>query len=155
MTRQALLALVLVACAPAAAPKAGTDDRPLEGRAPTTAELTPSVEAAFARESYAPGVMATLVISNPARGVRMQILRSGPERIVTRSNLTMNGVPVSPRRLIGSSTGRRTIRVRIGDWPSGLYFARLRATDGRVGFAPSSFGRGRSASTPSQSSSRL
>ena len=30
-------------------------------------------------------------------------------------------------------TGRR---VKIGSWPSGLYFARLRADDGRVGFAP-------------------
>ena len=28
------------------------------------------------------------------------------------------------------------MRVRIGAWPSGLYFARLRAADGRVGFAP-------------------
>lgn len=66
----------------------------------------------------------------------MQILRSGPERVVTRSDLTMNGVPVSPRRSIGSSTGRRTLRIRIGRWASGLYFARLRAADGRVGFAP-------------------
>jgi hypothetical protein len=28
------------------------------------------------------------------------------------------------------------VTVRIGDWPSGLYFARLVAADGGVGFAP-------------------
>jgi hypothetical protein len=107
-----------------------------EGRAPTTAELTSSVEAAFARESYAPGASARLVISNRARSLRVQILRSGPESIVTRSNLTMNGVAVTPERPLGRSDGTSTFRIRIGNWPGGLYFARIRASDGRVGFAP-------------------
>ena len=107
-----------------------------EGRAPTSAELAPSVEAAFARESYAPGSVAALGLSNRATGIRMQIYRSGSERVLTRSNLTMNGVPVTPKYSLGSSDGTRTVRVAIGAWPSGLYFARLRAQDGRVGFAP-------------------
>ncbi len=107
-----------------------------EGRAPTRAELVPSVEAAFPRESYAPGETARLVISNRARGLRLQVFQSGPERIVTRSNSTMNGVPVTPKVAIGSSAGRRMVDVKIGKWPSGLYFARLRADDGCVGFAP-------------------
>lgn len=107
-----------------------------EGRAPTRAELAPAVEAAFALESYGPNQMAKLVISNRARGIRLQIFQSGPEMIVTRSNLSMNGVPVTGIRSIGSSNGHRVVRVRVGDWPSGLYFARLRAADGRVGFAP-------------------
>jgi hypothetical protein len=50
--------------------------------------------------------------------------------------VVMHGIPVSTPRSIGSSSGRRSISVRIGDWSSGLYFARLRAADGRVGFAP-------------------
>ena len=107
-----------------------------EGRAPTPAELAPAVEAAFPRESYAPGETAKLVISNRARGIRLQVFQSGPESIVTRSNLTMNGVPVTGIRSIGASNGHRVVRVLVGDWPSGLYFARLRAADGRVGFAP-------------------
>jgi hypothetical protein len=107
-----------------------------EGRAPTPTELTPSVEGAFESESYASGSSATLVLSNRAKGIRMQIYRSGTEPILTRSDLTMNGVPVTSRRSLGSSDGSRTVRVAIGDWPSGLYFARLRARDGRVGFAP-------------------
>lgn len=135
MARSTVVALVVAAAAGAVLlPPSG--GRPLDGRAPTTAELTPSLEAAFTRESYAPGATARLMISNAGRRIRLQILRSGPERVVTRSDVTMNGIPVSPRRSIGASSGRRTVDVRIGEWPSGLYFARLRAADGRVGFAP-------------------
>ncbi|MGH3066449.1 MAG: hypothetical protein ACRDOF_09135 [Gaiellaceae bacterium] len=107
-----------------------------EGRAPTPAELFPAVEAAFLRESYVSGDTAKLVISTRARGLKLQVLHSGPERKVTRSNSTMNGVPVTPKIAIGSSNGRRVVDVEIGRWPSGLYFARLRAAEGRVGFAP-------------------
>jgi hypothetical protein len=135
MTRHCILGLALAVTTAAVTLAAATPDRLLDGRAPTTAELTPSVEAAFTRESYAPGARATLVISNRARGLRVQIFRSGPERILTRSDITMNGVPVSTMRWIGTSGGRRIVTVRIGDWPSGLYFARLRAA-GRAGFAP-------------------
>ena len=125
-----LLALVASASAPARA-----EDEP-EGRAPTPTELQPSVEAAFPRESYAPGSAAKLVISNRARGLTLQLFRVGPEHIVTRSDSTMRGVAVTPKRSIGSSSGRRIVRIRIGNWPSGLYFARLAASDGRGGFAP-------------------
>ena len=107
-----------------------------EGRAPTPTELLPAVEAAFPRESYAPASTAKLVISNKAHGLRLQIIHSGSERLVTRSDSTMNGVPVTPKIAIGSSSGRKLVAVRIGDWSSGLYFARLSAADGRVGFAP-------------------
>jgi hypothetical protein len=48
----------------------------------------------------------------------------------------MRGVPVSRQAEIGDAAAGRTIRVGIGSWPSGLYFARLDAGDGRVGFAP-------------------
>src|SRR5262245_18963000 len=130
------IVLALVATTPAAVSSGADEQRALDGRAPTTAELTPSVEAAFARESYPPGATANLVISNAAPGIRMQVFRSGPERIVTRSDLTMNGVAITPRRSLGSSNGRRVVHLRVGQWPSGLYFARLRAADGRVGFAP-------------------
>jgi hypothetical protein len=102
----------------------------------TTAALYPAVAAAFEQESYPPSADAKLVVSNAGRGLRMQIFRAGPERGPTRSDLTMNGVPVTPKRPIGSSGGHRVLEVAIGAWPSGLYFARLRSTDGRVGFAP-------------------
>ena len=94
------------------------------------------MEAAFPLESYAPKSTAKLVISNKARGLKLQVFHAGPERFVTRSDSTMNGVPVTPKIAIGSSRGRRLVTVRIGNWSSGLYFARLSAIDGRVGFAP-------------------
>ncbi|HUG65665.1 MAG TPA: N,N-dimethylformamidase beta subunit family domain-containing protein [Gaiellaceae bacterium] len=130
------LALALVACTTIAGGTTVGSERQLEGRAPTPAELTPSVESAFLRESYAPGARATLVVSNRARGLVLQVFRCGPERIVTRSDLTMNGVPVTPKRRVGASTGGRIVPIRIGSWPSGLYFVRLQAEDGRIGFAP-------------------
>jgi hypothetical protein len=126
----AAAALTLAGSAPA------PEERTPEGRAPTRAELVPSVEAAFRSESYAPDQNATLVISNRAPGLRLQVFRSGPERIVTRSNATMHGVRVTAPTRIGTSSGRQVVRVPVGNWPSGLYFARLSATDGRVGFAP-------------------
>ena len=95
--------VVLVGVRPA------STEQTAEGRAPTRAELLPSVEAAFPRESYAPGDTAKLVLSNRARGLRLQVFQSGPERIVTRSNSTMNGVPVTPKVAIGSSGGRRVV----------------------------------------------
>ena len=48
----------------------------------------------------------------------------------------MNGVGVTRPVAIGNSRPGRKVRVRIGAWPSGLYFARLEAADGRIGFAP-------------------
>lgn len=111
-------------------------DEEHEGRAPTDAELTPSVEAAFAEESYAPGETARLVVSNRARGLMLRLFRVGPERTPTVGNVTMHGVAVTRRSRVGVSNGRLIVPVSIGDWASGLYFARLEAADGRVGFAP-------------------
>ena len=48
----------------------------------------------------------------------------------------MNGVPVTPKRRVGASLGGRVVPIRFGSWPSGLYFVRLQAEDGRIGFAP-------------------
>jgi hypothetical protein len=139
MARRLLLPLLLalsVASLPAQRTAPGLDPGELEGRAPTKAELMPSVEAAFQAESYRPGSVASLRISNRARGITMQLFRVGPETVPTRGNNEMQGVPVADRQAIGASRGRRLVRVHVGDWPSGLYFARLQAADGRVGFAP-------------------
>ena len=112
-------------------------DIALEGRDPEPAGLSvPSIEAAFELEGYRPGEHARLAIENATRSLTVQILRSGPERTATLTDIEMNGVPVTQRRQIGGRQGRRTVDVRVGRWPSGLYFARLEASDGRLGFAP-------------------
>jgi hypothetical protein len=111
-------------------------DDELEGRAPTAAELEPSVEAAFSRESYIPRSSASLVVFNGSRGTTLRIFHAGPEHTRTRGNSEMQGVAVSRPVRLDLAPGRHTVQVAIGNWPSGLYFARLKATDGRVGFAP-------------------
>ena len=111
-------------------------ERPLDGRAPVDAALVPAVEAAFERESYRPGEQARLVVSDRSRHVTVQLFQAGPERVATLSDTVMNGVPVSTKRSIGTTTGRRIEALDIGDWKSGLYFARLETLNGRLGFAP-------------------
>jgi hypothetical protein len=114
----------------------GVDPELLEGRAPTAEELRPSVEAAFQSESYRPGDLATLSFFNSAPTVTVQMFHSGPEHVHTVGNSELQGVAMSaPERLGAVSTGR-TVRLRVGNWPSGVYFARLVSTDGRLGFAP-------------------
>src|SRR5262245_54074553 len=107
-----------------------------EGRAPTAEELRPSVEAAFEGESVKPGTVASLVLFNRARGLSLQIFHTGPEHTPTVGNSEMQGLAVTRARAIGNGTPGRVVHVRIGNWASGVYFARLAAADGRVGFAP-------------------
>jgi hypothetical protein len=137
-TRAAARCSLLVLAAlviPSASPHA-FDGEQLEGRAPTAEELQPSVEAAFAQESYAPGEAAKLVLFGAARGVSVRLFRSGPERQPTIGNNELEGVPVTAAWRVGPKRAGEAVSIRLGVWPSGLYFARLRASDGRVGFAP-------------------
>lgn len=117
-------------------PRGGADRTP-EGRvSPTPSELTPAVEAVFESMSYAPGSVARLAVWSKAPGVSVRLFRAGPERTRTVGYQTMEGVPVTPTRRLGSLPAHGVVTVRIGGWPSGLYFARLTASDGRIGFAP-------------------
>lgn len=127
-------AFALTAGAPSQAPPQLVADA-LDGRAPHEQELQPSVEAAFQAESYAPQTIAKLAFFNRSARVGLQIYRVGAERARTAKN-EMRGVPVTRRTVIGSPTARSVIEIEVGDWPSGLYFARLDAADGRLGFAP-------------------
>ena len=57
-------AVVSIAPARPADPGSAEEHEEHEGRAPTTQELQPAVEAAFQEESYAPGSVASLVLFN-------------------------------------------------------------------------------------------
>ena len=48
----------------------------------------------------------------------------------------MRGMPVGVEQHIAAVHPASRVRIRIGNWPSGLYFALLRAPGGRVGYAP-------------------
>src|SRR5919202_1944869 len=96
----------------------------------------PTVEAAFPLESYGPGSVARLVISDRARRVVIQVRRVGTESGPSWGNDTLTGVPMTKKRVIGKVAGRRLVKVRLGNWPSGVYFVQLTAPRGRVGYAP-------------------
>jgi hypothetical protein len=98
--------------------------------------LKPKVTAFFTKESYGPGASATLVIQDTAARVIVQIFRAGEERRVSFAHDVMRGAPVGEPIRLGAVKGRRTVQLRIGTWPSGVYFARLTAPGSRVGFAP-------------------
>jgi hypothetical protein len=116
------------------------------------------IDAGFTRASYAPGASAQLGVSTDEPSLTLQLFHAGPETTPSihggeyRGD-ELRGVPVGQSRTLDwSKSGNRpvTLRVRIPNAPSGLYFARLAADDGRVGFAPfvllpSAWGRHRAA----------
>jgi hypothetical protein len=96
----------------------------------------PTVEASFPQESYAAGAAARLVISDRANGVAVQLFRAGTEGSRINARDVMLGTAMTPPQPVGRVAGRRVVTLRIGEWPSGLYFARLTAPGGRVGYVP-------------------
>ncbi len=96
------------------------------------------VDAGFTRESYVPGETATLEVATDALALQVQVFRAGPEDVPTYDNTVMNGVPVTePMQVAWSSVDRpAAVPVAVGVWPSGVYFAKLTADDGRIGYAP-------------------
>lgn len=96
----------------------------------------PTVEAAFPRESYAPGNVARLVFWTRGAQVSLQVFRAGTEDTPVRPQDAMLGTAVTSARRIGAVAPGRAIYIRMGEWPSGLYFAKLLARGGKVGYAP-------------------
>ena len=99
------------------------------------------VEAAFLHRSYAPGEPMELRIFADSPALTLQFLRCGAEDPNVSADRNdelvgaLKGDPV-PIDWTGKRSGPVTITVQTGDWPSGLYAARLTTDDGRVGFAP-------------------
>ena len=130
-----LLVVTAALLVSATAALGATEDGP-DGHVRTDTRLVPAVEAAFRRESYRSGQRARLVISDRSRSLTVQILEAGPELDTTSSDTELNGIPVTPVKTIHRRHGRQPLSVPVGRWRSGLYFARLEAPDGRIGFAP-------------------
>src|SRR4051794_13426953 len=96
----------------------------------------PTVEAAFRLESYRPGDTARLAFFSTARRAVMQVVRAGTEHKGVHGNDTMAGSAVTTRHRLGRVRPGDERDIRIGNWLSGLYFARVQAAGGRVGYAP-------------------
>jgi hypothetical protein len=96
------------------------------------------VDAGFTAESYVAPSSARLAIETDAESLTLQTFRAGPEEGPTSSDSLMNGVPVNqPVTIPWAARSRRaTLNFAIGPWPTGVYFVKLTANDGRIGFAP-------------------
>jgi hypothetical protein len=130
-----LLGLVYLLVA-GSSPQADKGEEP-DGRAERLLPTNrPTVEAAFPRESYSPGNLARLVFWTSGSQVALQVFRAGTEDVPVRPQDAMLGTAVTATRRLGAVGPGRAIRIRIGEWPSGLYFAKLVARGGKVGYAP-------------------
>jgi hypothetical protein len=97
------------------------------------------IDASFTEESSAPRRVVSLEIATDAPSFSLQIFRVGPERVPTDRDGILNGIAVTSPVVVGwraHPNRPARLRVPIGDWPTGVYYARLAARDGRVGYAP-------------------
>ena len=114
-------------------------DNARSGRRLTSAVIRVlGVDAGFTQESYVASTSARLPIETDAKTLTLQAFRAGPEDVGTFSDSLMNGVPVNqPVTIPWTARSRRaTLNYAIGPWPTGVYFVKLTANDGRLGFAP-------------------
>ncbi len=96
----------------------------------------PTVQAAFDAQSYRSGTAARLVLFDSARNVTVQLYRVGAIRGPLRDYNHMRGTPVGQPLHLASVVSGQAVQISLGKWPSALYYARLTAPRGRVGFAP-------------------
>jgi hypothetical protein len=95
----------------------------------TTAPPTDAVEAAFDRRSYVAGSTAKLRLRGRGSDLRVEIFRAG-----AGSDGPLDGAPVTdadPLAQPGAS-----VPVRVGNWPSGLYYARVETPGRGTWYAP-------------------
>ncbi|HKB20112.1 MAG TPA: N,N-dimethylformamidase beta subunit family domain-containing protein [Gaiellaceae bacterium] len=98
------------------------------------------IEAEFPRRSYSPGDRADLRISTDEPSLRLQVFYYSSQAVRRGKDLRTAGTAMTSPFRVDWRTHRDApgvLRVvRAGNWPSGLYFLRLTAPDGRVGYAP-------------------
>jgi hypothetical protein len=98
------------------------------------------IEVSFPHRSYAPGEQAVLRLATDARKLRLQVFyyssQVGPRQRDFKTAGTAMTQPVSLDWRGRRDAPGQLLFIRAGDWPSGLYFLRVTAGDGRVGYAP-------------------
>ena len=98
------------------------------------------IETGFTARSYAPGETQELRVATDASRLRAQVFAYGNQFRPTERDLKTSGAAMTPPVSIDWRAHRSTrapLRVvRAGEWASGLYFLRLTADDGRIGYAP-------------------
>jgi hypothetical protein len=88
------------------------------GRVTASAGRSGPIEAAFAARSYSPGSRAVLDLRGHASTLRVQFYRAGGGHTGL-----LEGQAVGAERTIARPGS--TLRLKLGDWPSGLYYAKV------------------------------
>ena len=88
--------------------------------------------------SYAPGQTASVSIATDARFLRFDVLSFRRGLTGAQDPRTTARPIAAPTNLLWTNhrSAPAALTFRIGNWPSGLYFIRITARDGRVGYAP-------------------
>jgi len=98
------------------------------------------IDAGFTKRSYAPGESAELRLATDAKTLHLQVFAYQSPGRPSEQDLKTSGVAkTGPIRVDWSGHRDQPALLRVvraGDWPSGLYFVRATAADGRVGYAP-------------------
>jgi N,N-dimethylformamidase beta subunit-like protein len=98
------------------------------------------IEAGFLKPSYAPGESAAVTVSTDAKTLTFQVFAYGGGAFPSVRDPRTSGQAMTSAARVDWSAHRNAPAqiqfVRPGDWPSGLYFLRITAADGRVGYAP-------------------
>ncbi|MDX6504016.1 MAG: hypothetical protein QOE29_1141, partial [Gaiellaceae bacterium] len=111
----------------------------LRSEQPTPVIRVLGIDAGFGAPSYGPNEIASLSVAADVPSLTVQFFQSGVEHAFTTAANVMSGLPVGDPvtvdwRLWRDST--HPLRLWIGAWPSGLYFAKLTGPNGEVGYAP-------------------
>jgi hypothetical protein len=99
------------------------------GRASAATGRAGPVQAGFAARSYAPGSRAVLELLGHASSFRVQLYRAG----AGNSGL-LRGRPVAAAMSVDRPGS--TLGLRIGEWPSGLYYAKVVTPNRGFWYAP-------------------
>ena len=98
------------------------------------------IDAGFLKPSYAPGEAASVTVATDAKTLTLQVFAYGGGTFPSVRDLRTSGQAMTAAARVDWRAHRDAPAaiqfVRPGDWPSGLYFLRVSAADGRVGYAP-------------------
>ncbi len=98
------------------------------------------IDAGFPLPSYAPGQRAELSLATDAASLQLQVFAYSTTFRRGDQDFKTSGLAMTPPLSVDWRAHRDApapLRlVRAGNWPSGLYFLRARAADGRAGYAP-------------------
>jgi hypothetical protein len=111
----------------------------LRSEQPTPVIRVLGIDAGFGAPSYGPNEIASLSVAADVPSLTVQFFQSGVEHAFTTAANVMSGLPVGDPVTVDWRLWRDSshpLRLWIGAWPSGLYFAKLTGPNGEVGYAP-------------------